>query len=327
MTELVFKGKEFVWNHHLAVPFRPLAPHPEKGIGPARLDGNLIIQGDNLHALKALLPTHAGKVDVIFIDPPYNTGNEGWAYNDNVNAPMIKEWLDSNPIGIEDGLRHDKWCAMMWPRLRLLHELLAEDGSFWMTLDDNEVHRAKLMLDEIFGEDSFVANIVWNKKYSTPNDHTGIAPLHDNIVVFQKTDWNRNLLERSTEKDAMYRYEDARGVFRVGDYTCNKNADERPNLYYPITNPNTGEEIWPDRKAVWRYSRERHAENAANNMIWWGRDGKSSLPSFKRYKHLLKTGAVQFRGRGGALNLQVTQTKRENASVKCSQIWTAKILR
>ena len=125
-TELHFKGKEFVYNHHLTVPHRPLVPHPDKGVGAARLDGNLIIQGDNLHALKALLPTHAGKVDCIFIDPPYNTGNEGWCYNDNVNSPMIKEWLAGNPIGIEDGLRHDKWCAMMWPRLRLLHEFMAE---------------------------------------------------------------------------------------------------------------------------------------------------------------------------------------------------------
>ena len=134
MTELNFKGKEFVYNHHLAVPFRPLVPHEDKGIGPVALDGNLVIHGDNLHALKSLLPLYAGKVDCIFIDPPYNTGNEGWCYNDNVNAPMIREWLDSNPVGIEDGLRHDKWCAMMWPRLRLLHELLAENGgSFWMT--------------------------------------------------------------------------------------------------------------------------------------------------------------------------------------------------
>ena len=113
MTELNFKGKEFVYNHHLSVPFRPLVVHPEKGVGEPSLDGNLIIHGDNLHALKALLPLYAGKVDCIFIDPPYNTGNEGWCYNDNVNAPMIKEWLDANPVGIEDGLRHDKWCAMM----------------------------------------------------------------------------------------------------------------------------------------------------------------------------------------------------------------------
>lgn len=166
MTELNFKGKEFVYNHHLAVPFRPLEMHSDKGIGAPSLDGNLIVHGDNLHALKALLPLYAGKVDCIFIDPPYNTGNEGWSYNDNVNAPMIKEWLNSNPIGIEDGLRHDKWCAMMWPRLRLLHELLGERGSLWITLDGNEVHRAKLILDEIFGSDNALGTLIWEKSDS-----------------------------------------------------------------------------------------------------------------------------------------------------------------
>ena len=170
MTELLFKGKEFVYNHHLAVPHRPLVPDAERSVGAPDLAGNLIIQGDNLHVLKALLPLYAGKVDCIFIDPPYNTGNEGWRYNDRVNAPMIKEWLDENPVGVEDGLRHDKWCAMMWPRLKLLHELLADTGSFWMTLDDNEAHRGKLMLDEIFGGENFVANVVWQKKYSPQND-------------------------------------------------------------------------------------------------------------------------------------------------------------
>lgn len=290
MSELVFKGKEFVYNHHLAVPFRPLVPHADKGIGPVALDGNLVIHGDNLHALKALLPLYAGKVDCIFIDPPYNTGNEGWCYNDNVNAPMIREWLASNPIGIEDGLRHDKWCAMMWPRLRLLHELLAEDGSLWMTLDDNEAHRAKLMLDEIFGDGGFAGNVVWNKKYATANDQMGIAPMHDNLLVFQKHEWSRNLLERTEKNDLQYKYEDDRGIFRVGDYTCNKNSDERPNLYYPVKNPNTGEEIWPKKSSVWRYSKERHDFNIANDLVWWGRDGSSSIPAFKRYKHLLKQG-------------------------------------
>ncbi len=165
MTALNFKGKEFAYNHHLAVPFRPLVPHEDKGVSSVALDGNLVIHGDNLHALKSLLPLYAGKGDCIFIDPPYNTGNEGWCYNDNVNAPMIKEWLDSNPVGIEDGLRHDKWCAMMWPRLRLLHELLAEHGSLWVTLDDN--HRAREMLDEIFGENSAVGQIAWQKRTSS----------------------------------------------------------------------------------------------------------------------------------------------------------------
>ncbi|MFA5520215.1 MAG: site-specific DNA-methyltransferase [Castellaniella sp.] len=290
MTALSFKGKEFVYNHHLAVPFRPLVPHPDKGIGPASLDGNLIIQGDNLHALKALLPYYAGKVDCIFIDPPYNTGNEGWSYNDNVNAPMIREWLNNNPIGIEDGLRHDKWCAMMWPRLRLLYEILAENGSLWVTLDDNEAHRAKLMLDEIFGEPGFDADIIWQKKYTVAADHTGIAPMHDHILVYSKSAWRRNKLERLEGKDAAYRFEDEKGVFRVSDYTCNKSADERPNLYYPITNPNTGQECWPNRTRVWGYGPEAHAENEANRLVWWGVDGKSSTPAFKRYRHLLKDG-------------------------------------
>ncbi len=136
MPELQFKGKEFVYNHHLSVPFRPLIPDADKSVGEPSLSGNLIIHGDNLHALKALLPMYAGKVDCIFIDPPYNTGNEGWSYNDNVNSPMMKEWLSSNPINGEDMLRHDKWCAMMWPRLVLLRDLLSETGSIWITLDD-----------------------------------------------------------------------------------------------------------------------------------------------------------------------------------------------
>ena len=198
MSELNFKGKEFVYNHHLSVPFRPLVVHAEKGIGDPSLDGNLIVHGDNLHALKALLPLYAGKVDCIFIDPPYNTGNEGWCYNDNVNAPMIKEWLDANPVGIEDGLRHDKWCAMMWPRLRLLHEILSENGSLWITLDDNEVHRARGMLDEVFGENCSVGQIAWQKRTSREN-RAALSPSFDHVLVYSKAlrdTWKlfRNLL-------------------------------------------------------------------------------------------------------------------------------------
>ena len=224
MTELVFKGKEFVWNHHLAVPFRPLEMQADKGIGAPRLDGNLIVQGDNLHALKALLPMYAGKVDCIFIDPPYNTGNEGWAYNDNVNAPMIREWLDANPIGIEDGLRHDKWCAMMWPRLRLLHELLSENGSIWITLDDNEIHHARAMLDEIFGEQNFVANCIWQKVFSPKNTAQYFSEDHDYVLVYakHKLAWRPNLLERTEEMEARYTNpdNDPRGPWTSGDLSA-----------------------------------------------------------------------------------------------------------
>lgn len=134
MPEIQFKGKEFVFNHHLSVPYRPLNPVIGKSIGDGHLNDNLIIQGDNLHALKALMPLYAGKVDCIFIDPPYNTGNESWSYNDNVNSPMIKEWLSSNPIVIDDGLKHDKWCSMIYPRLKLLWDLLADTVQFLSVL-------------------------------------------------------------------------------------------------------------------------------------------------------------------------------------------------
>ena len=234
MTELNFKGKEFVYNHHLSVPFRPLIPHADKSIGEPDLSGNLIIQGDNLHGLKSLLPLYAGKVDCIFIDPPYNTGNEDWAYNDNVNAPMIKEWLESNPIGIDDGLRHDKWCAMMWPRMRMLHELLADDGSIWITLDDHEIHRAKNLLNEIFGEEQFVVQIAVqsNKRGQT---YKSLAKTHEYILVYSKTQFTvfHELETNGSNLPDLDEY----GSFSARELR-NRNPKfgkhNRPNLFYPI---------------------------------------------------------------------------------------------
>jgi adenine-specific DNA-methyltransferase len=206
MPELLFKGKEFVFNHHLSVPHRPLVAHADKSVGPADMTGNLIIHGDNLHALKALLPRYAGKVDCIFIDPPYNTGNENWSYNDNVNSPIMREWLSSNPVNKEDMLRHDKWLAMMWPRMRLLRELLSERGSLWMTLDDNEIHRARMILDEIFGEDAFIASVIWQKNFSPKNTAQFFSEDHDYLLVVAKnqTVWRPRLLARTPEMEARY---------------------------------------------------------------------------------------------------------------------------
>ncbi len=290
MPEIVFKGKEYVYNHHLTVPYRPLVADAAKGVGPADLAGNLVIHGDNLHALKSLLPRYAGQVDLVFIDPPYNTGNEGWCYNDNVNSPIMKEWLSTNPVDGEDMLRHDKWLCMMWPRLVLLRELLSEKGSIWITLDDNEVHRARMVLDEIFGGDAFVACCVWQKKYTVSADHTGIAPMHDYILVYQKPEFERGKLERTEDADRQYKYEDKDGVFRLSDYTCNKTAEERPNLFYPITNPITSKESWPSRTRVWAYSKEVAADHLSQGLLWWGETGGASTPYFKRYRHALKDG-------------------------------------
>lgn len=281
MTELNFKGKEFVFNHHLAVPFRPLVPVEDKGIGPVALDGNLIIHGDNLHALKALLPLYAGKVDCIFIDPPYNTGNEGWCYNDNVNAPMIREWLDSNPIGIEDGLRHDKWCAMMWPRLQLLHELLSDNGSIWITLDDNEVHHARNMLDHIFGEHSFVGQLAWQKRTSREN-RAVLSPSFDHILLYSKAlkdTWKlrRNLL---TPKDGGYSNpdDDPRGAWASIPFSA---QGYRENQVYEIVTP-TGVKHKPPKGRCWGATEDEFEKLKAQNLVYWPKGG-AGKPRIKQF--------------------------------------------
>lgn len=169
MPEIVFKGKEYVYNHHLSVPYRPLLVDQAKGVGPGDLSGNLVIHGDNLHALKALLPRYAGKVDLVFIDPPYNTGNEGWCYNDNVNSPIMKEWLTTNPVDGEDMLRHDKWLCMMWPRLVLLRELMSEDAIVAVFIGNDEQHNLRALMDEVFSADSYVTTLTWKSRAKPSN--------------------------------------------------------------------------------------------------------------------------------------------------------------
>lgn len=189
MPTLDFKGKPFVYSHHLSVPFRQLVIEADKSEGPAEgapsLDANLIIHGDNLEALKALLPRYAGAVDVIYIDPPYNTGNEKWAYNDNVNAPQFKAWL-GKVVDAEDMERHDKWLSMMWPRLQLLKELLKPGGFIACSLDDNEIGNARAIFDEIFGAGNFIvhAPVITNLKGN--QDQFGFAGTHEYLIVYSK---------------------------------------------------------------------------------------------------------------------------------------------
>src|SRR3990167_5963393 len=161
MATLNFKGKTFVQNHHLAVKYHQLVPKKSKSLtNKVSLHDNLIIHGDNLKALKALLPTYAGKVKCAYIDPPYNTGNEKWVFNDNVNSPMMQEWL-GKVVDREDLTRHDKWLCMMTSRLKLLRELLRQDGAIFVSIDDSEVASLRYLMDEIFGEENFLACVVW----------------------------------------------------------------------------------------------------------------------------------------------------------------------
>jgi len=292
VPEIVFKGKEYVYNHHLTVPYRPLVANAAKGIGTPDLAGNLVIHGDNLHALKSLLPRYAGAVDLIFIDPPYNTGNEGWCYSDGVNSPIMKEWLSTNPVDGEDMLRHDKWLCMMWPRLVLLRELLSERGSIWITLDDNEVHRARMVLDEIFGEQAFVANVIWQKNFSPKNTAQFFSEDHDHLLVIAKDRcaWRPNLLQRSDEMEARYRNDDndPRGPWTSGDISAR-------NFYsdgsYPVTAPSGRRFDGPPPGRYWSISLEKFRALDADGRIWWGESG-NNMPRYKRYLSDVKPGVV-----------------------------------
>src|SRR3989338_6088613 len=185
MPTLNWIGKEAVVNHDKEVPFRLLKKVKAHSVGEN--SQNLIIHGDNLEALKALMPYYHGKIKCIYIDPPYNTGNEKWVYNDKVNSPKIKKWLGKVVGGeAEDLCRHDKWLCMMYPRLKLLRELLSEDGIIFISIDDNEQHRLRMLMDEIFGEENFITNIIWQKKYSPQNDAKYFSDMHDFLVVYAK---------------------------------------------------------------------------------------------------------------------------------------------
>jgi adenine-specific DNA-methyltransferase len=234
----------------------------------------------NLHALKALMPMYAGKIDCIFIDPPYNTGNEGWAYNDNVNSPMIKEWLNSNPIAIDDALRHDKWCSMIFPRLRLLYELLSEKGSIFISIDHNEAHHLKMLLDEIFGEDNFVASIAWQKRTS-PEARKKLGPAHDSIYVYakSKSDLNLSKLTRTDEQleDFSNPDDDPNGDWVSSDMTAqNPDPTKRKDQQYKIELP-SGEMIDPPPGRCWSMLEPEYLKLKNANRIWFGVNGSARL--------------------------------------------------
>ncbi len=290
MPEIVFKGKEYVYNHHLSVPYRPLVVHPDKGVGAPDLGGNLIVHGDNLAALKSLLPRYAGRVDLVFIDPPYNTGNEGWCYSDNVNSPIMREWLSSNAVDAEDMLRHDKWLCMMWPRLTLLRELLSERGSLWMTLDDNEVHRARMVIDEVFGEQSFVATVVWQKNYSPKGTTQFFSEDHDYLLVIakDKATWRPNLLARTAEMDSRYSNPDGdpRGPWKASDLSARNYYAEG---IYAIDCPGGRQIEGPPAGTYWRVKKSKFLDMDKQGRIWWGEDG-NNVPAIKRYLAEVKQG-------------------------------------
>ena len=292
MPLLQFKGRVFVENFHLGVPYHELMAVRGKGLSKkASLHDNLIIEGDNLLGLKALLPTHQGKVKCIYIDPPYNTGNEGWAYNDRVNSPLMKDWL-GKVVDRDDLTRHDKWCCMMLPRLKLLRELLRDDGAIFVSIDDNEVHRLRALMDEVFGAENFVATVIWQKVYAPKSSAKHFSEDHDFIVVYARDHdaWSPNLFPRTKAQDAIYRNldNDPRGPWRPNNLAAR-------NYYskglYPITCPSGRVIDGPPRGSYWRVSQERLRELDADGRIWWGQEG-NNVPAPKIFLSEAKQGRV-----------------------------------
>lgn len=292
MPTLDFKGKQFIYGYHLTVPIHPLKIDKKKSLNidvsprKSSLDDNLIIHGDNLHALKALLPRYAGKVKCIYIDPPYNTGNENWVYNDNVNSPMIQAWLAKHsPVDLEDLERHDKWLCMMWPRLHLLHELLSDDGIIFISIDDNEQHHLRLLMDEIWGVENFLADIIWQHRYGRSNNAKLFSNQREHIIVYRKSDIVSHIrVKRDRKLNETYSNpdDDPRGSWVSSSYVNPALKEQRPNLVYAVINPYTGEAINHPTHA-WKYSRNTYEEHVRENRLWWGINGNLRYPRLKNF--------------------------------------------
>ena len=266
MPTLEWIGKSKVVNHHQEVPFRVLErQYSFDEMGKHTEDNgsdNMIIHGDNLEALKALLPQYEGRVKCIYIDPPYNTGNEKWCYNDNVNDPHIQKWL-GEVVGKEgeDLTRHDKWLCMMYPRLMLLQKLLADDGAIFISIDDNELYNLKSICDEIFGASCFASNISWQRTYSTRNDSKGIVNEVEHILVYSKQPgWNPNKLPRTAEMDAIYKNPDNDSRPWASDNPYAPGAATHQGMVYAIQHPFDGRLLYPSNGRCWTFGQEQMLE-------------------------------------------------------------------
>lgn len=293
MPTLNWIGKAAVEKHHKEVPFRLLEPVPELSCGDTD-SGNLVVQGDNLHALKALLPRYAGQVKCIYIDPPYNTGNEGWVYNDNVNSPEIRKWL-GEVVGKEGETldRHDRWLCMMYPRLVLLKQFLREDGVIFISIDDNEVAKLRLLMDEVFGTGNFVSSIIWEKRYSPQNAVKWFSESHDFVVVYAKNKslWKPHLLERTDEMNSRYRNldNDPRGDWKPADATAQA-GHGTDGQFYTLVAPN-GKCHEPPNGRCWVYTESVFKKMVEDNRVWFGASG-NNVPAIKRFLSEVKKGVA-----------------------------------
>jgi len=283
----------------------------DKTLRPMREDSvdfdttrNLFIEGDNLDALKLLQETYLGKVKLIYIDPPYNTGKD-FVYDDNFAQSRENYETGSGQRDEErgrlianpetNGRFHSDWLSMIYSRLKLARNLLRDDGSIFISIDDTEHSNLEKILCEVFGADNVIANIIWQKKYAVSNDDPNIGLMHDYIVCVRKSEsFERRLLPRTEKQLKRYTNPDNHplGRWASDNYVSNKSKVERPTLYYPIRHPKTGEDVWPDEDAVWRYNRDQHERMVAEDRLYWGPDQSYNKPRLKRFLLEIQDGLV-----------------------------------
>ena len=320
MLTLEWIGKNKVVNHHQEVPFRVLERQysfDEQGQHTENNGSeNMIIHGDNLEALKALLPQYEGKVKCIYIDPPYNTGNEGWCYNDNVSDPHIQKWL-GEVVGKEgeDLTRHDKWLCMMYPRLMLLQKLLADDGVIFISIDDNELYNLKSICDEIFGASCYVSDIAWQRTYSTRNDSKGIVNEVEHILVYSKVpEWNPNKLPRTEEMNARYSNPDNDVCAWKSTDAFAPGASTHQGMVYAIQNPFTGVLLYPSNGRHWSLGQDQMFEI----MSQWGEYELREIDDVQKRASICGVSEEQVKSSVKAIMLS---DNLENAAQKASAIY------
>jgi adenine-specific DNA-methyltransferase len=292
MPTLDWIGKKAVVSHHREVPFHLLKMNQELSVGEPG-NGNLLVQGDNLLALKALLPYYAGKVKCIYIDPPYNTGNENWTYNDSVNSLEIRQWLGKVVGGeMEDLSRHDKWLCMMYPRLCVLREMLSEDGAVFISIDDNEFQNLRTIMDEIFGPSNFVSTIIWQKIYTVKNSAKYLSEMHDYVVLYarSKANWRRNLRPRDegTDEDYSNPDNDPNGPW-ISHALQSRNPYSKGT--YSVRCPGGRVIEGPPPGTYWRVSETKFWKLSEQGRVWWGQE-KNGIPRIKDYLRHAKAGVV-----------------------------------
>lgn len=278
------KRSEIFWNETLApdqidrllspkvlTNFKRFGVDGELAVSELSLNDNLIIKGNNLLALHTLKKVYAGKVKLIYIDPPYNTGSDSFGYNDRFN--------------------HSAWLTFVQNRLEVAYQLLAKDGSLWINIDDGESHYLKVLCDSIFGRANFVANIIWQKNYASANDSKGFSTVHDHIIVYQKSElFQRNLLSRTDKQNVLYKYDsnDGKGLWRSDNLTVKTYSE---NYDYVIENPITGKEYHPTKGRCWMTSKEVMKKWIEDGRVFFGQDGKGA-PQLKRYLLEVQNGIV-----------------------------------